>query len=138
MEYTLSTSRLAGVPPVRLPGTPWSVRMARASGGRAALELYAGDDVLDVLVATSLDTRLLRGACVGVTDSGRQVLAWGVLEPGRAAAPRVVFTPKGWWVRSRETQAAVIGGSFWLCVSQGRFSRVAVTRCDGGVERWSV
>lgn len=35
------------------PGAPWSVRLARGAGGRAALEVYAGESVVDVVVARS-------------------------------------------------------------------------------------
>lgn len=131
----LSEREFPGTSRRLLPGTPWSMRFGRASMGRTALELYAGDDLLDVVVPTPLAPGILCGARAGVCDGRPMALAWGVLEAGQVFPSTVVFT------RSRlrgalhqEAEAFLVEGSFWLSFSDGRFGSVTVTRSDGGSE----
>jgi hypothetical protein len=66
----------------RLPGTPWSIRSAAASAGRAALEIYAFDDLIDVIVAQSVAPLPLRGARRVPWAGLPCCLARGLAEPG--------------------------------------------------------
>ena len=61
-----------------LPGTPWSMRLADGSGGRPALEVYAAGSLLDVVVASSRASRLLRGACAVIIAGQARAIAWGL------------------------------------------------------------
>ncbi|MER5467631.1 hypothetical protein ABZX90_12340 [Streptomyces sp. NPDC002935] len=138
--YTLSEQEVPGTGRFPLLGTPWSIRLGHASRGRTALEVYGGDAVLDVVVASALHPAVLRGAHSHVSDGRELTLAWGVLGEGRAAGPPAVVTFTRGVLRtaSRDAQATVVAGAFWLCVAEGRGRTVAVTRADGTVERCRV
>jgi hypothetical protein len=118
--------------PVRLPGTPWSVRRAAGPAGRPAAEIYAGGCLVDVMVAPALAPRVLRGAC-SLTWAGQPcALAWGLL-PARPGFS--VWFTRG---RARCSRSAatvtVIAGSFWMAPAGGRFREVLVEH-GGGRDR---
>ncbi|MEU6235840.1 hypothetical protein [Kitasatospora sp. NPDC047058] len=123
--------------PAGLTGTPgpWSVRSARATRGRAALEVYEHGELVDVLVAARLVPELLGGArrCTGAgRGADGSGLAWGRLPVD--GAPVVRFT-RGWAAgRVLETPELVtVGGEFWLAWAAGRFTGVRVEhagRCE--------
>jgi hypothetical protein len=138
--YTLSEQEVPGTGRFPLLGTPWSIRLGRASRGRTALEVYGGDMLLDVVVASALYPAVLRGAHTHTSDGRELTLAWGVLGEGSAAGPPAVVTFTRGVLRttSRDAQATVVGGAFWLCVAEGRGHTVAVTHADGTVERCRV
>lgn len=113
--------------------SPWSVRFARGTRGRRALEVYNNGLLLDVMVETGLATHLLRGARRGARDGRHSVLAWGHVCPdgtppaltlGRAGAswPGAITTP----------------GGFWLALAEGDADRVTAHSTDGTVTRLRV
>ncbi|MFJ8430526.1 hypothetical protein ACIQ9P_04395 [Kitasatospora sp. NPDC094019] len=128
---------------------PWSVRSVGAgrSRGRAALEIYEHDELVDVLVASRLASGLLRGAraWAGVGAGGRrrfrQGLAWGRLPRG-GAVPVVGFTG-GRLLRLpgrpgpvvRTAEVVTVGGEFWLAWGEGVFDGVLVEAGGTAAER---
>ena len=106
------------------PGAPWSVRVARGAGGRAALEVYAGESVVDVMVACSRGCQLLRGACWAVVAGEPHTLAWGCLPVLGGPAPCVALSYGRLFPRSQPAQADSVASWFWLAAAHGRFSRV--------------
>ncbi|MFJ7962413.1 hypothetical protein [Streptomyces sp. NPDC096324] len=135
--YTLSEQEVPETGRFPLLGTPWSIRLGRASRGRTALEVYAGDAVLDVVVASALHPTVLHGAHTQASDGRQLTLAWGVLGEGGASGPPTVVTFTRGVLRTArsDARATVVGEAFWLCVAEGRGRTVTVTRADGTVER---
>ncbi|MFJ4791842.1 hypothetical protein [Kitasatospora purpeofusca] len=135
--------------PGRPAAGPWSVRSVRAgrSRGRAALEIYEHDELVDVLVATRLTGGLLRGARAwaaagaGRRRSSRLGLAWGRLPDG-GAVPVVGFTG-GRLLRLpgrpapvvRAAEVVTVGGEFWLAWGEGVFDGVLVEAGGAAPER---
>ncbi|MFD0330676.1 hypothetical protein ACFQZC_26895 [Streptacidiphilus monticola] len=62
---------------------PWSVRLARGTRGRSALEVYNRGLLVDVLVDAQLARRVLRGARRGEGTA----LAWGCAPRTAASRP---------------------------------------------------
>ncbi|MFJ4090094.1 hypothetical protein ACIPYS_00790 [Kitasatospora sp. NPDC089913] len=128
---------------------PWSVRSVRAgrTRGRAALEVYEHDELVDVLVAARLAGGLLRGARAwaaagpGGRRRPRHGLAWGRLPRG-GAVPVVGFTG-GRLLRLPGRPAPVVhaaevvtvGGEFWLAWGEGVFGGVLVEARGAAPER---
>jgi hypothetical protein len=132
------TSDFPAIPdgdPLPLPGTPWSVRPAAGPAGRAAAEIYAGGCLVDVMVASALAPRVLRGAC-SLTWAGQDcAVAWGLL-PGRPGFS--VWFTRGQARSGRSAaEVTVIAGSFWIAPAGGRFREVTVQH-DGGRDRCRV
>ncbi len=109
-----------------LPGTPWSMRPAAASGGRAALEMYDAGTLVDVMVARSLAPRILRGARSAVWAGQPRAVAWGCL-PADGAGLSVTFARGHVRPRVRAIEVTGIIGYFWIALADGRFDSVAVT-----------
>jgi hypothetical protein len=118
----------------QLPGTPWSVRTARGTAGRPAMEVYAGQTLLDVVVATPLTAEILRGARRTYWNDQSHAVAWGRLPAdgspievrfslGRAARRETPGAQRG-----QVADVTVIEEWFWLAMAQGRFDTVTVTR----------
>ncbi|WP_042435339.1 hypothetical protein [Streptacidiphilus anmyonensis] len=112
-------------------GDGWAVRLAQGSRGRLALEVYADERLLDVVVENALTAELLRGARRAA--AGASVLAWGLL-PADGAAPQVRF---GRAAGSGATSGAVtsggagagarvVAGRFWVAFCAAGTDRVAV------------
>jgi hypothetical protein len=123
-----------------LPGTPWSMRPAAASGGRAALEMYDAGTLVDVMVARSLAPRILRGARSAVWAGQPRTVAWGCLPADGAGLPwdgaglpadgtglSVTFARGHVRPRVRAIEVTGIIGYFWIALADGRFDSVAVT-----------
>lgn len=112
---------------LHLPGKPWSMRLANGSGGRPALEIHAGGSLIDVLVASSRASQLLRGACTMTVARHPRAIAWGCLPPARSALPPVEFI-RGrirHWERLEEAES--VAGWFWFANADGPFSQVVAT-----------
>ncbi|MGV9264358.1 hypothetical protein ACWDRR_06820 [Kitasatospora sp. NPDC003701] len=139
----------AGAPAVgavaepRLPGSlgllgPWSVRSVPASRGRAALEVYEHDELLDVVVAARLAPQVLRGArrCPNPGTRRSFGLAWGRLPQG-GPAPVVGFTAGRLRRAGRPAlvverpDVVTVAGEFWLAWAQGPFDGVLVEHPAG-------
>jgi hypothetical protein len=126
------------------PGPPWSLRLAAATIGQPAVEIYASGSLVDVVVATPVAPQLLRGARRARWNGVPRVIAWGRL-PADGAPLAVTFA------RGRVHPAAVAAevteaaSWCWLASVEGAFSQVIVTNTRtgerrvlriGGVPRW--
>jgi len=121
------------------PGRPWAVRRASGPGGRPALEIYAADALVDVLVLPRewpAVRRIVRGACAATWSGQRCAAAWGVL-PAAGQGLLVQFRPGR--IRSQPCPAepVTVGGVFWFAQASGRFRQVLVTH-RGGQERHGI
>lgn len=141
---TIGTRASAAAPdgdPVPLPGTPWSVRPAAGPAGRAAVEIYAGQSVVDVMVTPPLTPRVLGGACSLAWAGQPYAVAWGFLPAGPGLS--VWFSQSVWFSRGVArprrwaAQVSVIAGSFWIAPARGRFREVTVQH-GGGRDRCRV
>jgi hypothetical protein len=132
----------------QVPDTPWSVRISLGTAARPALEIYADQILLDVLVATPLGAGILRGARRTVWDGRPQVIAWG-RRPESGGPIAVRFSRSRWagglaglgrlGLLGREgregregrggqvAQAIPVAGWFWVATADGRFGAVTVT-----------
>jgi len=117
-----------------LPGAPWSLRLARGTGGRPALEVYENGTLLDVMVATPVAAEVLRGARRASRDRRYRALAWGRLLSDGAS---VTVTFRRGRVRTASSAAAVteVGTWFWVAATDGYFSRVSVGYGSGAMAR---
>ncbi|MFC5664036.1 hypothetical protein ACFP3U_13700 [Kitasatospora misakiensis] len=133
------------------PAGPWSVRSVPTGRrrGRAALEVYEQDELVDVLVAARLTGGLLRGARAwadpGAGSGGRRRsrhgLAWGRL-PRDGAVPVVGFT-RGRLLRLpgrpapavTAAEVVTVVGEFWLAWAEGVFDGVLVEAGGAASER---
>ncbi len=115
--------------------SPWSVRFARGTRDRVALEVYNSGLLLDVLVARPLAADVLRGARRGEREGRPSVLAWGHLLPD-GAPPDVRFERRrgGSW----PAEAVATAGAFWIALTDGCWDRVSATRPDGITEQLRV
>lgn len=116
-----------------LAGTPWSVRRGRGPGTRPALEIWDGDSVADIIVATPVASQILRGARRTRGNGPALAVAWGRLPAGRHVLG-VAFS--GGLLPRRTAPAEVIdvAGLAWFALAAGRFSAVSVG-WRGGSER---
>jgi hypothetical protein len=115
-----------------LPATPWSMRLAGGSGGRSALEVHAAGSLIDVVVACSRASHLLRGACRVVVARHAHAIAWGCLPTAWGELPSAEFIRGRIRRRAQLQKAERAGDWFWFAEADGRFSQVVVTS-----QRWS-
>jgi hypothetical protein len=113
------------------PGTPWSIRSADGSGGRPALEVHAAGSLIDVVVASSRASQLLRGACRAVVAGQARAIAWGFPPTARGELPSVEFIRGRIRRRAQPVEAESVAGWFWFADTDGRFSQVVVTSHEG-------
>ena len=99
-----------------LPGGSPEFRLAQGTGGRVALEVVIGEDVVAVDVATAFSARVLGGLRGGRAGEGWTVV-WGCLPP-EGAAVTVEF--------GRAAVPVAHAGPFWFAGVPGRFARVRV------------
>jgi hypothetical protein len=112
---------------LHLPGTPWSMRLAGGSGSGPALEVHAGGSLIDVMVASSRASQLLRGACMMAVARHPRAIAWGCLPTARSELPSVEFIRGRIRRRAQPEQAESVAGRFWFADTDERFSQVVVT-----------
>ena len=115
---------------LHLPGTPWSMRLAPSSGGRPALEIHAGGSLIDVMVASSRASQLLRGACMMVVARQPRAIAWGYLPAARSEFPSVEFIRGRIRRRAQPEEAESVAGWFWFADADVRFRQVVATSQD--------
>lgn len=108
-----------------LAGTPWSVRPARGPGARPALELYEAGRLADIIVATPVAPRIVRGARRSRRDGQVFSLAWGCL-PADGQPISVAFARGG--PRRATARAEIIDAPWpaWFAIAEGRFTAVSV------------
>jgi hypothetical protein len=111
--------------------TPWSMRLACSSAGRPALEVHAAGSLVDVMVASSRASQLLRGACAVVVAGQACAIAWGCLPAACSELPSVEFLRGRIRRRSQPEETECAAGWFWFADVDGRFSRVVVTSQRG-------
>jgi hypothetical protein len=105
---------------------PWSVRVSRQTAARPAMEIYAADTLLDVVVATPLSGGVFRGAARTVTGGRPHAVAWGRLI-GSAAGIAVRFSRRGLGAGGHAAGVMPINDWFWVATAEGRFAAVTVT-----------
>jgi hypothetical protein len=107
-----------------LADTPWSARCARGPGGQPALEVYEAGRLTDIIVATPIAARILRGARRARSGRGMAAMAWGRL-PADGHGVSVAFASR--WPRRAAVAAQVceVAGLAWLAISHGRFASVS-------------
>lgn len=115
-------------------GDPWSIRLAGASSGCPAVELYEAGELVDVISATAIAQPLLRGARTAADGGSTRAIAWGRV-PAAGELPSVGFARRprrGAWA-----PAAVLlpVGWCWLAVADGRFTGVLLRTAAGSVRR---
>lgn len=103
------------------------MRLAGGPGGRPALEIHAGGSLIDVMVASSPASQLLRGACAMTVARHPHAIAWGCLPTARSKLPSVEFLGGRIRHRAQSVEAESVVGWFWFADADGRFSQVAVT-----------
>ena len=103
------------------------MRMARGSADRPVLEVYAAGSLIDVMVASSRASRLLRGACRTVIGRQARAIAWGCLPAAQGEAPFVEFISGHIRRRGQLQEAESVAGWFWFADACGRFRKVAIT-----------
>ncbi|WP_042364665.1 hypothetical protein [Streptacidiphilus neutrinimicus] len=109
-------------------GDGWAVRLAQGSRGRLALEVYADDTLLDVVVESALAAELLRGA--RRAPAGVSVLAWGLL-PANGAAPLLRSGRLPITVPADTPAPRIVAGRFWLALWAAGTDRVSATAHSG-------
>jgi hypothetical protein len=122
----------ADEPGTALAGTPWSLRRARGPGTRPALELYEAGDLADIIVATRVGSRTLRGACRTGRGGQALALAWGRL-PADGGLVTVMFAARRPLRGIVQAQVLEVAGLAWFAVAAGRFT-VVTASCHQGCE----
>jgi hypothetical protein len=112
--------------PYELLRAPWSVRVSRQTAARPAVEIYAADTLLDVVVATPLSAGVLRGAARTVAGGQRHAIAWGRLV-GSVAGITVRFSRRSLGEGGHAAEVMPVSDWFWVATAEGRFVSVTVT-----------
>ncbi|MFE4977255.1 hypothetical protein ACFRAR_34755 [Kitasatospora sp. NPDC056651] len=107
------------VPP--LPHSGWAMRPGRGANGRPAVEVYDGEDCVDVLVASGLVRNPLRGARNGGSGKRFWTVAWGRL-PNGIEHVYLEFRRRR---LVRIISPVIVAGRFWICEVPGSYSSVA-------------
>ncbi|MEU6175133.1 hypothetical protein ABZ832_24930 [Streptantibioticus parmotrematis] len=121
---------LIAVTPAVVAG-PLGFRAARGTGGRAALEVLDGDEVIGAYVDTAFTASVL-----GALRGRGWAVVWGrVARDGEP--PAVVFTGSGRRRRATGTPAAVVrvGERFWVASASGEH-RVATVSDGARAQEW--
>jgi hypothetical protein len=136
---------------LRVSRMPWLVRASGGTTGWPAMEIYAADNLLDVVVATTFvagisggrcsPPALLRGARRAAWDGLPGAIAWG-RTPADGTSIAVHFAQRRLrrWPGSRAqrtererypggicpARVSVVGEWFWVATADGRFDSVTV------------
>jgi hypothetical protein len=110
----------------RLPGSPWTFRLAGSRSACPALELYEADHLIDVVSSTRIAVSLLRGARAVAAGSGERTIAWGRM-PVTGTCPQVRFVERGWRRGTRAATAAQVTTWCWVAVADGSFAAATVS-----------
>ena len=110
------------------------MRTAIGTAGRPAMEVYAGQTLLDVVVATPLTAEILRGARRTFWNDQPHAVAWGRMPSGdspigvRFSLGRAARREVAGAARGHLAEVTVIEEWFWLATALGRFDTVTLTR----------
>ena len=122
-----------------LPGRPWAVRRAAGPAGRPALEIYAADVFVDLLVLPGdwpRSAHIVRGGCSAAWAGHAYAAAWGIL-PAAGRGLLVQFRAGRVRTEACPAEPVAVGGVFWFAHVAGRFRHVLVTH-GGGLERLGI
>ncbi|PWI43663.1 hypothetical protein [Streptomyces sp. ICBB 8177] len=110
---------------------PLGFRAARGTGGRAALEVLDGDEVIGAHVDTAFTASVL-----GALRGRGWAVVWGRVERD-GEPPAVVFTGPGRRRRATGTPARVVrvGERFWVASASGEH-RVATVSDGARAQEW--
>lgn len=114
----------------RLPGYPWTFRLAGPRSGRPALELYEAGNLIDVVSSTRIAASHLRGARAVARESGELAIAWGRV-PETGTCPQVRFVERGWRRGIRAATVVQVTTWCWVAVADGSFAAVTVRGPEG-------
>jgi hypothetical protein len=120
--------------PYELPRTPWSVRVSRETAARPAMEVYAAETLLDVVVATPLAAGVLCGASRTVAGGQHRAIAWGRLV-GSSSGITVRFSRRWPGGSAQAAEVTPVNDFFWVALADGRFARVTTTYRGVGERR---
>lgn len=112
--------------PYELPDPPWSVRVSRETAARPAMEVYAADTLLDVVVATPLAAGILCGASRTVVGGQHRAIAWGRLV-GSSSGITVRFSRRGLRGGGHTAEVMQVNDWFWVAMAEGRFGTVSAS-----------
>jgi hypothetical protein len=112
--------------PYELLRVPWSVRISRQTAVRPAMEIYAADTLLDVVVATPLSSGFLCVSARTVTGGRHHAIAWGRLI-GSAAGISVRFSRRSFGGGGHAAEVMPVNDWFWVATTERRFAAVTVT-----------
>ncbi|MBR7834846.1 hypothetical protein KDL01_16355 [Actinospica durhamensis] len=113
----------------------WSIRPAQGRGERQALEVYAREQLIDVLVFSRLSAPVLCGAWQSGRGQHASVLVWGHAAP-EGGLPTVELSHRSGLFRraSVHTATPVAADAFWLALFDGPAHRVRVATTTGRAE----
>jgi hypothetical protein len=126
VNWPISESACDEHDPYELLRTSWSVRLSRQTAARPAMEIYAADTLLDVVVATPLSAGVLCGAARTVAGGQQHAIAWGRLI-GSASGITVRFCRRSLGRGGHAAEIAPVNDWFWVAAAEGRFATVTVT-----------
>jgi len=121
------------------PGRPWAVRRAAGPDGRPALEIYAADVLVDLLVLPGdwpSSPRIIRGAYSAAWAGRPCAAAWGIL-PAAGQTLLVRFSRGRIQPQACPAEPVPVGGVFWFAHAAGRFRHVLVAH-RGGQQRHGI
>jgi hypothetical protein len=133
VNWPISESACDEHDPYELLRTSWSVRVSRQTAARPAMEIYAADTLLDVVVSTPLSAGTLSGASRMVAGGQHHAIAWGRLI-GSASGITVRFSRRRLVGGGHTADVMPVNDSFWVATAEGRFASVTVT-CLGASQR---
>ncbi|GAA4629956.1 hypothetical protein GCM10023196_053400 [Actinoallomurus vinaceus] len=111
-----------------LPRSGFTVRIGRGTEDRPALQIHdASGRLVDVAVAHSFVSVLLRGGVRSGRGEGLWALSWGQLTPGRDDVA-VLFAGRSDAVQP--VRPIIIAGAFWVAEAGGDFRTVSAA-ADG-------
>jgi hypothetical protein len=123
MTIDVHTQNYSGFAETCLARSGYVVRIGRGSEGRAALQVHdARGDLLDVAVAHSFVSMLLRGSVRGGGSDGTWAVAWGQLPPG-CDDVAVLFAGRSEPVLP--VRPTIIARAFWVAEVGGDFRTVS-------------
>jgi hypothetical protein len=88
--------------------------------------VYAGEPLIDVMVASSRASRLLHGTCRLAVGGPPRSTAWGCLSATEGEPPSVDFVRGRLRRRAQPARARSVAGRFWVAAVEGRFDQVVV------------